>query len=158
VLLGVTGSTNRRSLGRLEKEIGATVYLPLIRERSRYAGKPIIVPLYKTYLFADIDASPTPWQAIKRHPGVITVVMAGENPGRCPDTEIAKLKAAEIDGLVRLVDEPPPPTSKRLAAGQRVRIGIDAFAGKEAAYVRPARQNMSVVTVVLLSRAISASL
>jgi hypothetical protein len=53
-----------------------------------------------------------------------------------------------------LVDEPPPPSEKNFAKGQRVQIRLDAFAGKEAAYVRPARKNMSVVTVVLLSRAI----
>jgi transcription antitermination factor NusG len=132
---------------------GYYVYLPKARVARPRRGRPNTMALFLGYLFVDVDQSAGPWQALRRTPGVVAVVMAGEQPSRCPDVEIAKLRAAEVDGLVTLAG-PPPPSAKKFSAGERVRIRIDAFAGKEAAYVRPARQNMSVVTVVLLSRVI----
>ena len=46
-----------------------------------------------TYLFADVDRGP-PWQAIRRQPGVVSIVMTGDSPSRCPESEIEKLRAS----------------------------------------------------------------
>ena len=158
IAVRVPGQRERVIAQRLEREIGAVIYLPLVRERPQWAKGPLTVPLFKTYIFADIDAGRPHWAAIRRHHGVIGLVMADPmTPGRCPSAEIEKLKAAEIDGVVQLAGEPPPPSSKQFAAGQRVKIQLDAFDGKEAHYVSPARRNMSRVTVTLLNRVIEVS-
>jgi transcription antitermination factor NusG len=80
--------------------------------------------------------------------------MTGDAPSRCPEHEILKLQASEIDGLVQLAHAPPPRSARRFAEGERVRIKLGAFDGREARYVRASKRNMSTVTVVLLNRAI----
>lgn len=73
--------------------------------------RPVTVPLYATYLFADVDQGP-PWQAIRRQPGVIGLVMTGDAPSRCPESEILKLKAAEVGVVFG-----SPTSQDRTAAG-----------------------------------------
>jgi transcription antitermination factor NusG len=138
---------------RLRREIGAVVYVPRARLVPRRSSRPVIVALYCGCGFVDLDANP-PWQMIRRQVNVVGFVMAGDVPGRCPSSEIDKLVVAEINGIVQLANQPPPPSGKRFAAGQRVKIRLGAFDGREARYVRPARRHMSTVAVVLLSRAI----
>jgi transcription antitermination factor NusG len=135
----------------LEKEIGAVVFLPMVRERSRYTGKPIIVPLYKTYLFADIDQGPH-WAVIRRHAGVINIVMSGDVPGRCPETEILKLKAAEVCGVVQLAGSPPPPPDQRPAIGAKVKVKFGGLAGHEGRYLAHKGASKARVVVFLLGR------
>jgi transcription antitermination factor NusG len=87
--------------------LGCVIYLPRARMLLRRSVRPSTVPLYATYLFADVDRGPS-WQAIRRQPGVISIVMTGDQPSRCPESEILKLKAAEVDGVVRLARAPAP--------------------------------------------------
>jgi hypothetical protein len=82
--------------------------------------------------------------------------MTGDQPSRCPESEIAKLRAAEIGGYVQLAG-PPPPSNKRFLPGERVGIRVRGLEGREARYVRPAGRAMSRVTVVLLNRAVEVS-
>jgi transcription antitermination factor NusG len=135
---------------------GFSHYLPKARVAYPRRGGPTTKALFIGYIFVDLDASTPPWQALRRTFGVVSVIMSGDAPSRCPASEIAKLKASEVDGLITLAG-PPPPSNKRFKAGQRVRIRLGAFDGKEAHYVRPARHNLSRVIVVLLSRSIEVS-
>jgi transcription antitermination factor NusG len=133
---------------------GFHVYLPRARVRLPRSGRPAVVVLYAGYFFVDIDRSSAPWQAAKRMPGVTTVLMTGDAPSRCPDSEIEKLRASEIDGLVQLAG-PPPSSDQKFTEGQEVRIRYGAFDNREARYARPDKRNMSVVMVVLLNRVVA---
>jgi transcription antitermination factor NusG len=109
------------------------------------------VPLYATYLFADVDQGP-PWQAIRRQPGVISIVMTGDAPSRCPQSEIDKLKASEVHGLVQLADQPSP-SDQKFALGERVKIKYGALDGHEAVYAGEAdKRRKAQVLVCLLGR------
>ena len=138
---------------RLTEMLGCVIYLPrakIVLPRSR---RPVTAPLYRTYLFADIDQGP-PWQAIARTPGVVKLVMTGDQPSRCPEHEIEKLRASEVDGLVQLAG-PPPRSDQKFTEGQAVKIRYGAFDNREARYAKPGKRNMSVVMVVLLNRVVA---
>lgn len=134
--------------GRLE-ELGCSIYLPRARMILRRSLQPATVPLYATYLFADVDQGP-PWQAIRRQPGVISIVMTGDTPSRCPESEILKLKAAEVDGVVRLASATSP-SRYRPSVGEQVRIRFGPLDGREGRYAGP-RRNLAQVLVTLLGR------
>ena len=138
---------------RLEA-LGCVIYLPRARVRLKRSLRPVTVPLYATYLFADVDQGPT-WQRINRTPGVLSILMTGDIPSRCPEIEIAKLKAAEIDGVVQLANEPPPLSAQKFTEGEAVRIKLGAFENRPARYSKPARKNMSIVMVMLLNRVVT---
>jgi transcription antitermination factor NusG len=138
---------------RLVDMLGCVIYLPRAKVVLPRSRRPVTAPLFRTYLFADIDQDP-PWQAIRRQPGVISIVMTGDQPSRCPESEISKLKASEIGGLVQLAG-PPPSSDQKFTEGQAVKIRLGAFDGREARYAKPARRNMSVVLVALLNRVIA---
>jgi hypothetical protein len=57
--------------------------------------------------------------------------MTCDAPSRCPESEILKLKASEVGGLVQLAG-PPPSNAQRFAIGERVKIRFGAFDGPEA--------------------------
>jgi transcription antitermination factor NusG len=133
---------------------GFHVYLPRARVRLPRSGRPAIIVLYAGYFFIDIDQSSSPWQAAKRTPGVTTVLMTGDAPSRCQESEILKLQASEIGSLVQLAG-PPPSSDRTFTEGQAVRIRLGAFDGREARYAKPIRRNMSVVLVSLLNRVIA---
>jgi transcription antitermination factor NusG len=133
--------------------LGCTIYPPRAKTVLPRSRRPVTAPLFRTYLFADIDCGP-PWQAIRRQPGVVSIVMTGDAPSRCPESEILKLKAAEVGGLVQLADQPPP-SDRRFSEGERVKIRLGAFEGREARYSKLVKKNMSVIMVVLLNRIVA---
>jgi transcription antitermination factor NusG len=134
---------------RVRHEAGALVYSPKVRHVLRKTGKPTLGPLYMTYFFVDVDEGP-PWQAIARTPGVTRIVMTGDAPSRCPESEILKLKAAEVDGVVRLASAPAP-SRYRPSMGEQVRIRFGPLDGREGRYAGP-RRNQAQVLVTLLGR------
>jgi transcription antitermination factor NusG len=138
---------------RLTEMLGCVIYLPKARIVLPRSRRPVTAPLYRTYLFADVDRGP-PWQAIRRQPGVIGLVMTRDAPSRCPASEIEKLQASEIGGLVQLADQPLS-SDQKFTEGQQVRIRYGAFDNREARYAKPGRKNMSVVMVVLLNRVVA---
>jgi transcription antitermination factor NusG len=140
---------------RLERELRATVYLPLARVRSP-AGNLIVVSLFRPYVFCDIDASPTPWQAIRRHCGVVAIVMTSPDlPGRCPDSEILKLRMAEVDGVVRLAGKEPTPHAQRPAIGSKIKMSYGPLAGHEGVYAAHKGAAKARVIVFLLGREVT---
>ena len=108
----------------------------------------VTAPLYRTYFFADIDQGP-PWQAIRRQPGVIGLVMTGDAPSRCPESEIEKLKAAEVNGVVQLAG-PPPLSVQKFAVGERVKIRYGALDGHEGVYAGEADKRRRAHVMVCL--------
>jgi transcription antitermination factor NusG len=130
--------------------LGCAIYLPRARVVLRRSLRPATVPLYATYLFADVDQGP-PWQAIRRTPGVISIVMTGDAPSRCPEGEILKLKASEVCGLVQLAG-PPPPSAPAFAIGEKVKIRFGVFDGSEAVYAGEDKRRSAHVLVCVLGR------
>ena len=53
------------------------------------------MPQFVGYIF--VQALDRPWQVIRRTIGVVSVLMTGDAPSRCPDSEIAALKARVDD-------------------------------------------------------------
>jgi transcription antitermination factor NusG len=136
---------------RLVDMLGCVIYLPRAKVVLPRSLRPVTAPLFRTYIFADIDQGP-PWQAIRRQPGVISIVMTGDAPSRCPESEILKLKAAEVNGLVQLAGQPPP-SAQRFTVGEKVKIRYGALDGHEARYAGEAdKQRKACVLVCLLGR------
>jgi transcription antitermination factor NusG len=138
---------------RLET-LGCVIYVPRARVPLRCSRRTVILPLFATYIFVDLDLSPV-WQMVRRQPGVITVLLTGDTPSRCPESEILKLKGSEIDGLVQLSNEPPPPSAQKFTEGEAVRIRLGAFEGRSARYSKAGKRNMSTVLVTLLNRIVA---
>ena len=80
---------------------GYETFLPLIPTKRASA------PLFAGYFFIRIIEQ---WRVVNRTLGVLCLVRVGDCPARCPDNEIARLKAL-IDGhgFVRLPDRPSKP-------------------------------------------------
>jgi transcription antitermination factor NusG len=135
---------------RLEQSIDAMVYAPRARMPSPSTLEPITISLYAGHFFTDLDHGP-PWQAIRRQVGVISLVMTGNTPSRCPESEILKLQAAEIDGLVQLAGQPPL-NGHRFTIGDRVKIGRGALEGRDGVYDGPSNKRDAIVMVALLGR------
>jgi transcriptional antiterminator RfaH len=119
-------------------------------ERIEVAGFEIFVPktargpLFPGYLFVRIVDR---WRVVDRTLGVLGLIKYGDSPAKCPDVEIAALRArADAAGIIRL--EGAPATSQGFAAGAAVTISRGAFAGFNAVY---AGQTSAERELILLS-------
>jgi transcription antitermination factor NusG len=84
--------------------------------------------------------------------GVISIVMTGDAPSRCPENEILNLKTSEVGDLVQLAGLPPR-SAQTFAIGERAKIRFGAFDGHEAFYPGEAEKRRKVhVLVRLLGR------
>ena len=81
----------------------------------------------------------TPWLAL---------VKAGDFPCRIPDHEIAALKArADASGIIQL---PPPPSQRRFAKGEKVKILAGQFSHFDAIHSGMRRGDLERVLINLL--------
>src|SRR5262249_47193134 len=94
---------------------GYQIYRPLLREQRRRHGRKIIItpPLFPGYLFLWVVSG---WWDARWSPGVVRLVMDGEQPARVSDQIIAEIRSRERNGFV----EPPRP--RGLRPGMRVRV------------------------------------
>ena len=100
---------------------GFKVFLPKIETRRTAQA------LFRGYAFVMIVDR---WRAIESTFGVLALIRFGDAPARCPDAEIAALKArADDNGIIRLPPEPPKHAFKK---GDRVRILAGRFASFDA--------------------------
>jgi len=111
---------------RLRMDHGFEVFLPLVQTQRTFQ------PLFRGYLFCRIVEQ---WRSINSTFGVLCLVRVGDCPARCPDYEIAALKAM-IDGhgYISLPDRPSTPVKRKIAIGARVRIASGPFGGKSGLY------------------------
>jgi hypothetical protein len=84
----------------------------------------VLSPLFPGYLFTRIEL---PWRGVWLCPGVIKLVMCGEEPSRVPDEIIAEIRQRERNGFVEL------PKCK-LKAGDRAQIMSGLLAGRRGRY------------------------
>jgi transcriptional antiterminator RfaH len=127
---------------RLRMDHGFEVFLPLIQTKRTSA------PLFSSYLFVLIVDR---WRTIDRTLGVLSLVKFGDAPARCPDAEIASLRAM-IDGhgFVRLPEAPPPPLRRKIAIGAKVRITAGPFGGMSGLYAGQSTKERELVLLNML--------
>jgi transcriptional antiterminator RfaH len=111
---------------RLRMDGGFEVFLPLVQTQRASA------PLFRGYFFCRIVDR---WRSINSTLGVLCLVRTGDCPARCPDYEIAALKAM-IDGrgYIKLPEAPPSPVRRKIAIGSKVRIASGPFGGMSGLY------------------------
>jgi transcription antitermination factor NusG len=97
---------------------GFETYWPQVR------GKLKPQSLFPGYCFIKITLQ---WSAARWAPGVVTLLMNGDEPAKVSDRIISELHARERGGLVVL--PAPAPTSARFRAGDQVRIGRGPLSG-----------------------------
>jgi transcriptional antiterminator RfaH len=100
---------------RLEAE-GYEAFAP-----KTYSASRRIIPLFFGYLFVHINSF---WQPVGRTPGVFGLIKFGDEPAKCSDREIDRLRA-QLDerGLITL---PRPPGFR---AGDKVLVTKGPFQG-----------------------------
>jgi transcriptional antiterminator RfaH len=98
---------------------GFQTYMPRLRVTRRTPTRKVMEStpaLFPGYCFVWIELQ---WHEARWQPGVIRVVLHGEQPARVPEAVIDEIRSRERDGLVEL---PKPPPVSRLKLGTRVRI------------------------------------
>jgi transcription antitermination factor NusG len=120
-------------------------------------GRSRIAALFPGYVFVKIFDR---WHDARWCPGVISLIMAGESPARCPDFEIMKIVEAihPKTGLVRLLKNPPTPPRTQIAEGSTVRILTGSFRGLNAIYQGSSAKQRELVLLDLLGRKVRAEL
>ena len=94
---------------------GFDIYCPRVREQSRSHGRKIVrTPLlFPSYTFVLVVSG---WWNARWSPGVIRLIMDGEQPAHVPETVISEIKSRERNGFVELL------RPRGLRPGTRVRI------------------------------------
>jgi len=108
--------TNRTAVAlHFLKLNGFEIYCPRVREQIRSRGRKIIrTPLlFPSYTFVLVVAG---WWSARWSPGVVRLVMDGEQPARVSDDVITEIRSRERNGLVELVKP------RGLRPGTRVRV------------------------------------
>jgi transcriptional antiterminator RfaH len=112
------------------EQAGFEIYLPKISYRRRCKGRRLTVlsPLFPGYLFTRIELQ---WRDVRLCPGVIKLVMSGEEPSHVPDEIIAEIRKRERNGAIEL-------PKHRLQHGDRMQIVSGLLEGRRGYYVSEA--------------------
>jgi transcriptional antiterminator RfaH len=129
---------------RLRMDGGFEVFLPLVQTKRAFT------PLFSGYFFCRIVDR---WRSINSTLGVLCLVRVGDCPARCPDHEIASLKAM-IDGhgYVRLPEAGGAPVERKIAIGAKVRVASGPFGGMSGLYAGQSTRERELILLDLLGR------
>jgi len=119
-------------------------YAPRIKHRQR------IALLFPSYLFVRVIER---WHPIRWTPGVVQLLMTGDQPARLCEHVVTSIRARERDGFVRL---PKPPATFK--PGQRVRIVRGSFEGQFAIYQGMSGRERERVLLDLLGQKVPVNL
>jgi transcription antitermination factor NusG len=121
---------------------GYETFLPLIPTKRASA------PLFAGYFFIRIIEQ---WRVVNRTLGVLCLVRVGDCPARCPDNEIARLKAL-IDGhgFVRLPDRPSKPGRHVFKKDEGVKILAGPFQGVAALHSGLSAAEKEILLIAML--------
>jgi transcription antitermination factor NusG len=122
---------------------GFETYAPRIKYRS---GR--IMRLFPTYIFVRVIDR---WYPILWSPGVLRLLMSGEQPARLPELEVLRIRRREVNGFVKLPRKGP-------TYGQRVRILRGSFEGRMALYEGQAAEERECVLLELLGQMVPVEL
>jgi transcription antitermination factor NusG len=128
-------------------DAGFEVFAP--KTRLRFKSQSRIVALFPGYVFVRIVDR---WRAVAKTAGVRGLVMSGEQPARCPDPEIEKIRAAMRNGLVQLPKIPQRPKPKPFKLGQNIRIVSGSFTGFDAVYAGMSTRDRQLVLLTMFGR------
>lgn len=121
---------------------GYETFLPMIQTKRATA------PLFNGYFFVRIIEQ---WRSINFCFGVLGLVRVGDCPSKMPDAEIDAIKAMVVGGFVQLPEAPPPPASRVLRKGQRVKIISGPFTGQGGIFQgQTSRQRELILLAALL--------
>lgn len=126
---------------------GFSVYLPLVRQLRRRAGRRIgfIEPLFPRYMFIRLDTTTDNWSPIRSTFGVSTLVHFGFRPATVPDDLVALLSARENpEGLHETGRAPQP--------GDRVRIEDGPMAGYEGLFLATSGRERVLVLLEIMGK------
>ena len=127
---------------RLRMDQGFEVFLPLVQTKRAFQ------PLFAGYFFCRIVDR---WRSINTTFGVLCLVRVGDCPARCPDREIASLKAMiDEHGYIKLPEAPPPPVRRKIAIGSKVRIASGPFGGMSGLYAGMSTKDREKILLNLL--------
>jgi transcriptional antiterminator RfaH len=141
----ITGRENFTASRVAEK--GFETFLPKTMLPGDSLRPAKIAAVFPGYFFAQIEAR---WRAIANTLGVIGLIMAGDSPARCPDADIARLKAAQMpNGLIRL---PTVKAKRNIAPGSKIRILSGPFRGLNALYEGQSAKDRERVLLEILGR------
>jgi transcription antitermination factor NusG len=145
---GVVRSLPKREVfaaERLRMDHGFEVFLPLVQTKRAST------PLFTSYFFCRIVDR---WLVINRTFGVLCLVRVGDSPARCPDAEIANLRAmTDGHGFIRLPN-PQKDVRRVFAKGEVVRIIGGPFQGVVALHsgMSAAEKEILLITMLGASR------
>ena len=120
-------------------------------------GRDRVCALFPGYLFVRIVDG---WHDARWCPGVLGLIMAGEQPAKCPDFEVMKIFEATNTktGLVRLPKNPSIPPRTWIAYGATVKILTGSFRGLHAIYQGTSPRERELVLLDLLGRQVRTEL
>lgn len=126
---------------------GFEAFLPLYRERHRWADrtKTVELPLFPGYLFCRFE--PVRSHPVLKSPGVMGVVRLGDEPAMVDSAEIEALRRAQA---ARLTSEAWP----QLIRGQRVRMSDGPLAGLHGTVIEIRNTLRLILSVTLLQRSV----
>jgi transcriptional antiterminator RfaH len=129
---------------RLRMDHGFEVFLPLVQTQCASA------PLFRGYFFCRIVDR---WRSINTTFGVLCLVRTGDCPAKCPDHEIASLKAM-IDGhgFVHLPEGRGSPVKRMIAIGAKVKVTAGPFGGMSGLYAGQSTRERELILLNLLGR------
>src|SRR6266550_1591603 len=133
-----------------EKHIEA--FLPTYKVRRRWSDRYKIVeePLFKNYLFVNVDYDRRYYDTLRPY-GAVSFVSFDGTPATIP--------AAEIEAIRRLVTcELPYSPHPYLKVGRKVRVKFGPLAGCEGILIRKKSISRLVLSVNLLQQAVSAEI
>lgn len=118
------------------------VYLPKILTVHKR-----VAPLFPGYLFVEIEER---WWSVRWSIGVMKILMANDQPARVAPALLDKIRAYEIDGLVRLPDRSPK--VRLLRCGDKIKVVRGSFAGRLGVYQGQSGAMRSRILLNLLGR------
>ena len=143
---GVVRSLPQREKFASERLVdgGFEVFLPLVQTKRAFA------PLFSGYFFVRIIDR---WRAINTTFGVLCLVRVGDCPARCPDHEVANLKAmTDAHGYIKLPEGPGAPVRRKIAIGAAVKVTAGPFGGMSGLYAGQSTRERELILLNLLGR------
>lgn len=125
-------------------------FLPTYKVRRRWSDRYKVVeePLFKNYLFVNVDFNQRYYETLRPY-GAVAFVMFDGKPAQIPE--------AEIDAIRRLVDsELPYDPHPYLKVGRKVRVRSGPLEGCEGILIRKKGLARLVLSVNLLQQSVSA--
>ena len=100
---------------------GFDLYNPITKSERVHRGRKsnVLLPLFPGYLFVSIVQR---WYEARWCPGVVRLVMDGEQPAHVPDRVIDSLRKRERNGVI-------PIPKNGFALGEQVRVISGPFCG-----------------------------